>query len=101
MAKWRYTLKIGPDLRDAISNENYEEILNYLEIAWKKINEKFPDEYEEDELIEDLADIDNERENLLNFESYGLDFEEVIENIDYLLNNLYEYCDNTRIWIEI
>mgnify|MGYP006988844089 CR=1 FL=1 len=101
MANWKYILKVSSDLRDAISNEKYEDILNYLEKAWREINKEFPDEYEEDEPIEDIADIENERDNLLNFESYDMDFEEVVENIDYLLNNLYDYCDNMRIWIEV
>jgi len=101
MANWKYRLKVGSDLREAISDENYEDVLKYLEKAWREINKQFPEDYEEDELNEDIADIENERDNLLNYEDYDMKMEDVEENINYLLTNLYDYCDNMGIWIEI
>ena len=101
MANWKYRLKTGSDLREAISDENYEDVLKYLEKSWREINKEFPNDYEEDELNEDIADIENERDNLFNYEDYDMTMEDVEENINYLLNNLYDYCDNMRIWIEI
>lgn len=101
MTKWKYRLKTGSDLREAISNENYEDILKYLEKSWREINKQFPNDYEDDELNNDIADIENERDNLLNYEDYDMTMEDVEENINYLLSNLYDYCDNMGIWIEI
>lgn len=101
MTKWKYRLKTGSDLREAINDENYEDILKYLEKSWREINKKFPNDYEDDELNNDIADIENERDNLLNYEDYDMTMEDVEENINYLLTNLYDYCDNMGIWIEI
>ena len=99
MADWKYRLKTAPGLREAIHKGNCEEVLNQLEAAWKEIHERFPDDYEDPE--SDISDIENERDNLANHEDYGMTMEDVEENIDYLLNNLYDFCDNMKIWIEI
>lgn len=101
MANWKYRLKTGSDLREAISDENYEDVLKYLEKSWREINKQFPNDYEEDELNEDIADIANERDNLYNYEDYDITMDDVEENINYLLTNLYDFCDNMGIWIEI
>ena len=101
MANWKYRLKVGSDLREAISDENYEDVLKYLEKAWREINKQFPEDYEEDELNEDIADIANERDNLYYYEDYDMTYDDVIDNIDYLCNELYDFCDAERIWIEI
>ena len=101
MANWKYRLKTGSDLRESINDENYEDVLKYLEKSWREINKKFPNDYEEDELNEDIADIENERDNLFNYEDYDMTMEDVEENINYLLTNLYDFCDNMGIWIEI
>ena len=101
MANWKYRLKTGSDLRESINDKNYEDVLKYLEKSWREINKKFPNDYEEDELNEDIADIENERDNLFNYEDYDMTMEDVEENINYLLTNLYDFCDNMGIWIEI
>ena len=101
MANWKYRLKTGLDLREAINDENPEEVLKCLEKSWREINKQFPNDYEDDELNDDMADIENERDNLLNYEDYDMTIEYVEENINYLLNNFYDYCDNMRIWIGI
>ena len=88
MAKWIYELKAGADLREAIDNENREDILDRLMDAWIEIHEQFPEYYDDDDLDQDLDDIEMQRE----------DVEE--EDIDYLLSNLYDYCDAMRIWIK-
>lgn len=100
-AEWKYKLKSGPELRTAINEENYANVLNCLEKAWREINKQFPDEYEDYELDNDLEDIENERDNLLNYEDYDLTIDEVEDNINYLLTNFYDYCDATGIWIEL
>lgn len=101
MANWKYRLKTGSDLREAISDENYEDVLKYLENSWREINKQFPNDYEDDELNDDIADIENERDNLYNYEDYDMTIEDVEENINYLLSNFYDYCDNMGIWVEM
>ena len=41
------------------------------------------------------------QELLSKYEDYDLTIDEVEDNINYLLTNLYDYCDNTGIWIEL
>lgn len=87
MREWRYELKVGTELRKAIDDENGEEILNKLADAWNEIHKRFPDDYDEDDLERDLEDIEIQREDLDK------------DEIDYLLSNLYDYCDAMRIWV--
>lgn len=89
MSKWRYTLKVSSELRMAIADEDIWDVCDALEKAWKEIHEQFPDEYGEFELENDLENICDARET------------EDEEEVDYLLSELYDYCDNTRIWIEL
>lgn len=89
MANWRYTLKCGSALREAIADEDYDRVLDNLKTAWTEIHTQFPDEYADYELENDLEDIEAIREDTSE------------EEIDYLLSNLYDYCDATRIWVEL
>lgn len=89
MANWRYTLKCGTELREAIHSDDYDRTIEMIEQAWKEIHEQFPDEYEDYELECDLEDIEAVREDPSE------------EEINYLLSNLYDYCDATRIWVEL
>lgn len=101
MAKWKYTLKTGKRLRQAVESENYEKILNAISDCFEEINSKFPERYSNEELENDFEEIENLRDNLENYEDYDMDFEEVIDSIDYYLNELYDLCDNLLIWIDI
>lgn len=99
--QWIYTLKAGKPLRSAISNEDYAGVLDQLENAWKEIHKKFPDVYEDYDLEDDIDDINNERDNLENYEDYDMTHDDVIENIDYLLSKLYDFCDEFKIWVDM
>ena len=103
MANWRYTLKASSALRDAINKEDPEAVLNALERAWIEIYNYISNEdiYSNTEFNDDLADIDNERDNLYYYEDYDMTLNDVIDNIDYLCNELYDFCDAERIWIDI
>ena len=98
MKEWKYTLKNGKILREAIKEEDYEKILKTLKECYTEIldflvkegltePEDRDDEYEE--YVENidilLGDIDTIEE----------------DDIDYELSLLYEICDNTNIWIEL
>lgn len=97
--KWNYHLKQGRELREAINEDKMEEVLNLLWSCYVEINQNLPDLYDEDELQEDLADIDNQLDNLENYEDYGMSEDDVMDEINYLLNNFYDFCDNLKIWI--
>ena len=91
MKEWIYTLKIGKQLRSAIYDENTENILSILIEAWKEIHNQFPDIYDEYDLECDIEDIEIVKEN------DDVDY----EDIDYLLSQLYDYCDGIGIWIDV
>ena len=95
MADWKYTLKNSSLLRSAIRNEDPKAVLDALERIWIEIYSHFDNEdiYSNAELEDDLEDIHNEE--------YDMTLEVVIDNIDYLCNKLYDFCDAERIWIDI
>lgn len=103
MANWKYTLKNSSLLRNAIRNEDPKAVLDALERIWIEIYSHFDNEniYSNAELEDDLENINNERDNLDYYEEYDMTLEDVIENIDYLCNELYDFCDAERIWIDI
>ena len=101
MARWRYTLKTGKELREVLQEDNCEKTLNVLDKCWREIYDALPDEYDEDDLANDLANIENELDNVENYESYDMTYEDVEDNINYLLSEFYDFCDNMRIWVEL
>ena len=101
MANWVYNLKNSKPLRQAIHDEDYNEVLDSLINCFTEINRRFPEEYDSSDLDTDLEDIENVRDNLDNYEDYDMSFEDAIDGIDYMLNDLYDLCDALRIWIEI
>ena len=101
MAQWIYQLKAGKELREAINDENYLKVLENLEKCWREIHANLPEQYDEDALLEDLADIENQKDNLENHDEYDMTIEDVREEIDYLLSNFYDFCDGFRIWVSL
>lgn len=98
---WKYKLKNGKALRDAVDSDDFDEILTQLANCWREINQYMPDAYGEDDLEKDLDEIENQRDSLENYDDYDMSYEDVEEEINYLLNDFYEFCDNTRIWVEL
>lgn len=96
---WKIELVSGPALKDAVRNDDMELTLDCLADCWREINEKMPDIYEDDDLEKDLEEIENQRDNLENYDEYGMSYEDVEDEINYLLNEFYDFCDNTRIWV--
>lgn len=90
--RWNYTLKSGKQLRESINADNYKAVLNSLLRCWDEIermNRNLPscDIYiiEVEDLLEDITN-----------GALAVD-----EDIDILLDELYDYCDDNRIWIDI
>jgi len=102
MAQWKYKLRNGKALRDAIeADEDYDKVLDLLIACLKEINAKFPDRYDSSDLETDIDDIENQRDNLENYEDYDMTFEDVQDEINYLLNDFYDLCDALRVWVSL
>lgn len=99
MANWKYKLVTGKALRDAIDNEDSKNTLNCLRKCYEEIHKLMPDLYDEDDLADDISEIDNQLDNLENYEEYDMTEEDCQDEINYLLQDFYDYCDDNRIWI--
>ena len=98
MREWKYTLKNGKILREAINEENYEKILKTLKECYTEILDFFVKEG-----LTELEDRDDEYEEYIENIDILLEDIDIIEkdDINYELSLLYEMCDNTNIWIEL
>ncbi len=88
MARWKYVLKCGKELRDAIYEGNCNYALGIIEKAYKELLEaKLIDEfdyerYTDEFTVYDVDDLDD-------------------DDINYELNELYDLCDSIGVWIPI
>ena len=98
MKEWKYTLKNGKILREAIKEEDYEKILRTLKECYTEILDFFVKEG-----LTELEDRDDEYEEYIENINVLLGDVNTIEedDINYELSLLYEMCDNTNIWIEL
>lgn len=97
--KWDYQLKNGVALRNAIDAEDYGQIKNSLIAAYKEIHEVMPekfDEYDLENKLEDLEYLDTEPD-----EDIEISEDDIRENFDYELSDLYDLCDNLNIWVSL
>ena len=94
MGQWKYTLKSGKALRNAIDEEDYEGIIDGLVACFSELNKALPDDYDADELDSDLADIDGIRDTL----DEGDDIE---DELNYKLDELYDLCDALKVWVDL
>jgi hypothetical protein len=101
MAKWKYTLKNGKALRNAINKDSNEETLEALRKCYEEIHEAMPDEYTEEDLYRDIDDIENQLDNCENYFDYDMTEDDVQDEVNYLLSNFYDLCDGLRIWVDL
>ena len=98
MKEWKYTLKNGKILREAINEEDYEKILKTLKECYTEILDFFVKEG----LTEPENRDDEYEEYIENIDILLGDIDTIEEDdIDYELSLLYDMCDNTNIWIEL
>lgn len=103
MRQWKYTLKNSKELRNAINNENYLEILKELIKSYKQIVKiEIKDgiismSEEEDTLNDYISDI----QNYIDYELMDIENINQEDDINYFLNDLYDLCDNLNIWISL
>lgn len=89
---WQYTLKQGPALRAAIQSEDFGETLHQIELCYDELLDAgLIDEWDHERWTEDLSFYDVEDD----------DPEELEDSINYELDNLFDLCDNIRVWVGI
>ena len=93
MERWVYTLKFGEALRNAIDNEDYDGIISGLVACFTELHEALPDNYDANELENDLADISGIRETLEDGD------DDVEDEINWKLDELYDLCDALHVWV--
>lgn len=93
MARWKYTLNSGSALREAIHNEDTEQVVKCLLLCYKELLDKLVGEDRKGFMwdIEDTI-------NVLTLYESDPDDE---DNINYYLEEFYDICDELRAWIEI
>ena len=88
MARWKYQLKCGKELRKAIDGGNYKRVINVLDHAY-------------DELLRvgliDEDDLMQYTEEFVIYDADGLDEDDV----NYELGEFYDLCDNVGVWIPL
>lgn len=99
--RWAYTLNSGKELRTAIRRDDPGAVLEALKSCFRELHRKLPEDFDEYDLDEVFDDIDNERDNLYNYEDYDMTYQDVLDNIDYILNNLYDICNALDVWIDV
>lgn len=87
--KWQYELKCGEALRKAIDAEDHVQIIKLLDKAYKEL------------VSAGIIDEDDYERYTEDFELYGdfVDWDDPDETVDYELDNFYDLCDNTGVWI--
>ena len=89
MAKWKYTLRFGKNLREAIDEGSVEAVVKCLIACYRELQIKLSDE--DKELVEfDIEDA------IFNLENFDMD-----EDVDDYLECFYDLCDDVRAWIGI
>ena len=89
--KWNFTLDNSKELRQAIYDENYVEVINQIRIAYRQM------------LDEGLIDEDDFESWTEDFELYGdfSDWDDPEGTVNYELNNFYDACDNLGVWVSL
>lgn len=83
----------GP-MREAIAMEEYMDVATALKACWEFIHNSIPDQYDEFDFASDCAQIDDIIEQLEEDE-----WADVEDDLNYLLEEFYDFCDNMNIWI--
>lgn len=87
-ARWQHTIpgELAARLRKGINREDYEAVKEAMKDIYDDIYKYLGGEiFDEDDLIQYKDEID--------------EVEPDEDEINYLLTNLYDFCDNLRIWI--
>lgn len=93
MAKWQYKLKSGSALREAIDNEDEEQVVKCLLLCYRELYRKLTEEDKEWKGydIEDTIEI---------LSLYALDPDDE-DNVNYYLEEFYDICDDVRAFVAL
>lgn len=97
--RWDYQLKSGKALRRAIHSGNPYDVLSELEDAYFEIADNMGQWFSHDDLDSVIADIDCARDTLDNYADYDMDQLDAEDEVDGLLDQFYDLCDELRIWV--
>lgn len=95
MARWKYTLKSGSALREAINNDDMEQVVKCLLLCYRELLDKL-DEWDEADYEIDIQD------SIGVLMAYELCPDE--DDEDYLndkLEEFYDLCDEIRAFVEL
>ena len=96
MARWKYTLNSGSALREAIDNEDTEQVVKCLLLCYQELLDKL-DEWDEEDYEIDIHD------SIGVLQAYELcpDEDDEESYLNDKLEELYDLCDELRVWIGI
>ena len=100
-SRWEHTLKSGRALRAAIRSEDARKILEALQKAYAELYTICPDCYDETDMEEIRSDIDSVFDDIENYSEYDMTYDDVVDNVDWLLDRFYNDCDDLNVWVEI
>ena len=89
MFMWKYTLRFGKNLREAIDAEDVEAIVKCLVACYRELLNKLSDEDRY------FCEIDIE-DAIFNLENFDPD-----EDVDEYLAYFYDLCDDLGAWVSI
>lgn len=101
MSRWKHHIKNGKKLRKAINDDDNVQILEALKECYKEINRIMVSVFDDDDLEDILSEIDNQLDNCKNYEDYDMTEDDVQDEINYILRNFYDFCDDWRIWVDL
>jgi hypothetical protein len=95
MANWKYRLQNGSALREAIDNDDMEQVVKCLLLCYEELLNKL-DEWDESDYEIDIQD------SIGVLMAYELCNDEDDEDcINDYLEEFYDLCDELRAWIEM
>jgi len=101
MSRWKHHIKNGKKLRKAINDDDNVQTLEALKECYKEINRIMVSVFDDDDLEDILSEIDNQLDNCKNYEDYDMTEDDVQDEINYLLKQFYDFCDDWRIWVDL
>ena len=94
MVKWKYKINNGTALREAINNDDVEQVAKCLLLCYEELLNKLDEDDEADYEI-DIHD------SIGVLKAYELCHDEDDEDyINDLLEEFYDLCDELRAWVE-
>jgi len=98
MSKWAVTLNSGKALREAIDEEDVIKCFECLKACYQELHDKLPESFTDVDLDMALEDIDIQLSDFQDPEDPDA-YEDAEDELNYLLDDFYDLCDNLRVWV--